>query len=60
MLARKQVSGRSLSTGSATEDENKDLVDNWFNRYRIEKVKRGQNRDKQLIDLGFYEILDDL
>ena len=25
---------------------NKEIMDNWFNRYRIEKIKRGENRDQ--------------
>lgn len=25
---------------------NKETVDNWFNRYRIEKIKRCESRDK--------------
>ena len=39
---------------------NKELVENWFNRYRIEKIKRGESRNKELVELGFYSILDEL
>ena len=41
------------------EQSNKEMLDEWMRRYRSEKIQLPTDRNQALIDLNFYEAIDE-